>query len=449
MKLLLPIIMFLFENISFGVTLLDKNTNNSLIVYNGNIALVHEQRTLKIKKNDKKIIYKGVANTIDTDSVNIKLPSSLKLYSQQYRFDKLSQQKLLNAHINKEITVRISKNNKNFINIKAKLLSSNHSTSIVKTKKGNIISVSNKDIIFHTIPEKLITKPSLVWNISTKKSLNTKIEIDYIIKNINWKSNYILNTKDNNADLDGFISITNRSGKKFTDTKLYVLAGDINRPQRPQNIYRLTKSITSENTDKVIQQAHEGYHFYTIPFKVNIANNETTQIKYISKKNIPIKRIYKTTLSNPNYFNGETKHSVIQYIHLKGLDFPLPKGIVRSYSKLNGMTILLGETNIRHTPKKTAINLKLGKNFDLKVIQSIARRDDTKLYRDTTINYTVKNSSKNTKTVKLLIPFNKNSSSTIRTKQSYKFTKGNMVTFTVKVKGESSQSFKARFRTKR
>ncbi len=439
----------LITTASFSATLSNKITNNSLIVYNGNIALVHEERALNVDKNDKEIIYRGVANTIDTDSVNVELPKSVSLYSQQYRFDKLSQQKLLNAHINKEVSVRILKNAKEFVKIKATLLSSNSAYSIVKTKKGEIISVSSRDIIFKTIPNELITKPSLVWNISAKKPLNAKMKIDYIIKNVNWKSNYILNIKDNKANLDGWISIANRSGKKFTNTKLYVLAGEINRPQRPQNIYRIAKSMAMDSTREVSQQAHEGYHFYTIPFKVDIANNETTQIKYIDKKNIPIKRKYSTILSRPNYFNGEVKHGVTQYIHLNGLNFPLPKGVVRSYSKLKNTTILLGETNIKHTPKNTPINLKLGKNFDLKVTESILKRDDTKLYTDATINYTVKNSSKKSKTVELLIPFNKNSTSTIETKKRYKFTKGNLVTFVVKVKGENSKSFKVRFRSKR
>ena len=439
---------FLVVNTTFAANLGDKITNNSLIVYNGNIALVHEQRALSVNKNDKEILYRGVANTIDTDSVNVQLPNSIVLHSQQYRFDKLSQQKLLNAHIGKEVTVKILKDTKNFTKIQAKLLSSNSSYSIVKIKDGEIISVNSRDIIFKTIPSELITKPSLVWNISAKKSLKSKMSIDYLIKNVNYKSNYILNIKDNKANLDGWISIANRSGKKFINTKLYVLAGEINRHQRVQNIYRVAKSMAMDSSP-VAQQAYEGYHFYTVPFKVNIANNETTQIKFINKKDIPIKRKYSTTLSQPNYFNTEIKHGVTQYIHLNALNFAMPKGVIRSYSKLQNTNIFLGESNIKHTPKNTPIDLRLGKNFDLKVTESILRRDDTKLYTDATIKYSVKNSSQKSKTVQLLIPFNKNSTSTIDTNKPYKFTKGNLVTFNIKIKGESSKSFKVRFRSKR
>jgi len=447
--LLSTLSIFLVTNTTFAAKLGEKVQNNSLIVYNGNIALVHEQRDLTLKKKDKEIIYEGVAQTIDTDSVNVNLPSSITLYSQQYRFDKLSMSKLLNAHIGKEVTIKVKKDIKNFVKIKATILSNNSTYSIVKTINGEILSIENKNIIFKTIPTQLITKPSLVWNISTRKALDSKMSIDYIIKNINWKSNYILNIKGNKAHLSGWVSIKNRSGKKFTNTKLYVLAGEINHPQQPRNIYRVTKSMMLDSSKKVSQQAYEGYHFYTIPFKVNIANNETTQIKYIDKKKIQIRRQYSTILSKPKYLHGEIKHSVIQYIHFAGIDFPLPRGIIRTYSKLKKTNILLGETSINHIPKNTPIDIKLGKNFDLKVTESIIKRDDTKLYTDETIRYTLNNSSKDTKTVKLLIPFNKNSTSTIETKNSYTFTKGNFVTFKIKIKAESSKSFKVRFRSKR
>ncbi|MCD6433688.1 MAG: hypothetical protein J7L21_06565 [Sulfurimonas sp.] len=434
---------------TFGATLSKDIKNNSLIVYNGNIALVHEERSLKVDKNDKEIIYRGVAKTIETDSVNVELPNAIRLYSQQYRFDKLTQQKLLDAHIGKKIVVKIAKDSEKFQKISATLLSSNSAYSIVKTKDGEIISVPSRDIIFKTIPDELITKPSLVWNISAKKSLKSNMKIDYLIKKVNWKSNYILNIKGNNADLSGWIAIDNRSGKKFQDTELHVLAGEINRTKKPQNYYREAKAMVMAGADSVSHQAHEGYHFYTIPFKVNIANNETTQIKFIDKKSIPIERKYSTMLSNPSYFNGEIKHSVTQYIHINGVEFPLPKGVIRSYSKLQSSTILLGESNIKHTPKDTPIDLKLGKNFDLKVKETIMARNDTKKYRDATIKYTLKNSSKESKTVELLIPFNKSRTSTIETSKTYKFTKGNLVTFSIRLKGENSQEFKVRFRSKR
>ncbi len=429
-----------------NATILD----NSLIIYNGNVGLVHESKNITVKNSDTTITYEDVANTIETDSVNVKLPESVKLYSQQYRFDKLTLSKLLDAHIDKSVQVRVLKDAKNFKIIDATLLTNNGASSLVRTKNKTIISVNSRDIIFKTIPSELLTKPSLVWNIKASKTLNTKMEIDYLIKNITWSSDYILNLDENSANLSGWITIDNRSGKKFSDTSLYVLAGEINRAKKPTYRREMMYAKTAmADSPAVSQEAHEGYHFYTIPFKVNLANNEKTQIKFTDKKNLKFSRKYSAMLHNPLYLRGEIKSDVTQYIKLKGLDIPLPKGVVRTYSKLRDTSILLGETNIKHTPKDTDIELKLGKNFDLKVTQSILKRDDSKRYYIADINYTVKNSSDKTKTVELLVPFNRNKKSIIKTSQKYEFTKGNLVTFSVQIKANSSKSFKVHFETEK
>jgi|FLOH01.1.fsa_nt_gi hypothetical protein len=436
---------------AFGAVLGAQPSSNSLIVYNGGIALVHEQRALSTQKSDGSIIYEGVANTIEIDSVNVKLDDSITLYSQQYRFDKLTQKKLLEAHIGKEVEVRVMKDSKNFQILKATLLSNDGNLCIVQTDSNEIISVNSNNIIFKTIPNELITKPSLVWNISAKKDLKAEMELDYLIKNVDWQSNYILDVKDESANLSGWISIDNRSGKKFENTELYVLAGDINRAQRAQNRYMQVRKTMAMDAmaEEVKHQAHEGYHFYTIPFKVNLADNEKTQIKFIDKKNIKITRKYTAQLSNPLYMQGEQKHDVSQYIHSNGFDFPMPKGVVRSYSKVKGTSLLLGESNLNHTPKKTPIDLKLGNNFDLSTTETVLQRDDNKNYIEVTAKYSIKNSSDSTKTIELLIPFNKSTTSSIDSTKPYKYTKGNLVTFEVQVKNEGTETFKVKFRAKK
>jgi len=441
----------LISSTLFGTTLNQKSTNNSLIIYNSNLGLVHESRELKLKKDENKIIYEGVASTINTDSVNINLPSSVELLSQQYRFDKLTHKKLLDAHIGKKVDVRIKDNAKNYQTVKAVLLSNDGTNAIVKTTDKIIITVESKNIIFQSIPNELITKPSLVWNIESKEAVDSKIEIDYLISRISWKSNYILNIKKNKADISGWITIDNRSGKAFKDTTLHVLAGDINRAREPRINYKMQRNVAmmANSSSEIQHKAHEGYHFYSIPFKANLANNEKTQIKFISEDDFSIKRKYTATMSFPNHLRGEMKHAVSQFITLDGFDYPLPKGIVRTYSKLQDTNILLGESYIKHTPKDTPISLKLGKNFDVKVTETLLKRDNRKWSLESEIKYSVKNSSDETKTIKILVPFNKKEGSKIKTNQNYTFTKGNLVTFNIIIKPQTTKEFIVNFKTKK
>jgi len=423
--------------------------NSSLVVYNSNIGLVHEERELKVKRSDTKIIYEDVASSINIDSVNVKLDPSIKLFSQQYRFDSLTQAKLLETHIGKEVEVKVVSNNNKFKIIKATLLAANGSKTIVKTKNKKIITVKSENIIFKNIPDELILKPSLVWNIEAKKELKTSLELDYLIKNISFKSNYILSIDGNHGDLIGWITVDNRSGKRFESTKLSLLAGDINRVHKRPVRYKNVRSVAMMDTPRVSHKAYEGYHFYSIPFKVTLANNEKTQLKFLSRNALDITREYSTTLGNPLYLQGERKSDVMQYISFKALDVALPKGVVRTYSKLDSQSILLGETQLEHTPKNTDIKLQVGKNFDIKVTQEVLSRDDSKKWFDVEVKYSIKNSSNSTKTIELLVPFNKHEDSKIKTKHKYRFTKGNLVTFSLEVKANETKSFKVNFESKK
>jgi hypothetical protein len=418
---------------------------SSLTIYNTNLALVHEKRAITLNEGTQILTYPDVAKSINIESINVTLPTDTKLYSQQYRYDKLTLDKLLEAHINKKISLRILKNAQDFKIISATLLSYSSQNVIVQTSDYKIKIYEKRSVIFEDIPQTLITKPSLLWNVESDKNTHSSLEVDYLIKNISWSSNYILNIDKESANLTGWISIKNNSGKVFKNTDLKLLAGDINQLQpRTPTLYKSMRS-SDFSSNSVSTIAHEGYHLYTIPFPITLQNNEKTQIQYLSKKDITIQRKYKVYLSNPLYMKALKKHNVTQYIALPSLDRELAKGVVRSYSKLKNQTLFIGETQISHTPKNTPIELKIGTNFDIKVEESLLSRSDTKSKLDATIEYNVKNSSDKEKTIELLVPFNKDTHSTIQTEQSYIFTPNSKLLFKIKVAPNTTQKFKAHY----
>lgn len=435
----------------FGATLSNEIKNSSLVVYNSNLGLVHEERDLELNTADTSIIYKDVAKSVQTDSINVEISPNVTLYSQQYRFDSLTQAKLLQAHIGKKIEVRLLKNKNEFKIITATLLSHNGQKSIVKTLDYKIITVKSDDIMFEHIPDTLITKPSLVWNIKTHTDTKTTMKLDYLISQISFKSNYILKIDEDSAKLTGWISVDNRSGKRFDNIKLSLLAGDIQKkPQVRESLYKNVRALSAmSDSPQVKEQSFEGYHFYTIPFDVTLANNETTQIKFLQENNISIERLYSVTLRNPLYLQGEQKGDISQFIAFKGLDIPLPQGDIRIYSKLDAQTILLGENFIKHTPKNRDIKLKTGTNFDLKVTQKSSSRSDNDEWFNADVEYMVSNNSYVNKTVEILVPFNTHEDSKIKTDEAYTFTKGNLVTFSINIKANSTKKFNVNYESKK
>ena len=432
----------------FGASLSSEVKNNSLIVYNSNIALVHEERDLEIKKDDTTIVYEDVAQNINTDSVNVSLPNAITINSQHYRYDKLTLEKLLKAHIGKKVDVRLLRNRNEFKIITATLLSFNHTSALVRTLDYKIISVKTSGIEFDTIPKELITKPSLVWNVDVQKDVHTQMQLDYLVSDIRFKSDYVLNVDGNSSTLSGWITIQNNSGKSFQDTKLSLLAGDINRVHtRATKLYKSLRTMSA--APKVKEHSLEGYHLYTIPFKVNLANKERTQIKFLDKNNLRVQRNYRAQMNNPLHLQREKEHTVKQSFLLDALDVPLPKGTIRVYTKLDKQTILLGEQRLSHTASNTPLSITTGENFDLKVTESVITRDDTKESFNVDILYTLYNSSDTNKSLNLLVPFNRQESSKVTSDVAHTFVKGNLLNFLVKIPAKQTENFKVHYESKK
>ena len=433
--------------------LANKLQENSLVVYNQNMGLVHEKRSLFLDKGRQELIYPEVASTVVTDSVKVSLPKGIELFSQKYRYDKINLTKLLKAHIDKEVEVKIWNSKENFSYHKATLLSA-ESRVLLRLKEGGIVQAAASDIRFKTIPKTLITKPSLLWDVRAHKKLTGALSVDYIINNISWRSDYILNVHQHKADLSGWVTLANNSGKAFHEVDLKVLAGDVAREQKkvyPRRNQPYASMVMKEAGDAVREVSHEGYHIYSIPFKVNLANNEKTQIEFINEKGIKIERRYDVMLNSPRYFRAEQKHKVNQYIEFKDLPKPLPMGTVRTYSTLDKATVLLGVNQIEHRAKKQKVSLKVGKNFDLEVKEKNLYLNEDEKYFESQMEYTITNRSNESKKVELHIPFAKRSNlaSQVQSKIQYRYKDGNTLAFSVYVKADGVETFTVKYRNKR
>jgi hypothetical protein len=398
----------------------------SLVVYNGNLGLVHEKREMTLDKGAQPLVYNDVASSVITDSVNVTFPNGVTLYSQQYRFDQINAQKLALASLGNEVRFFIQTGS-DLIYKNGTLLSAS-SQAVVKTAQNEIYTVPTSALIFSEIPKELITKPSLVWNVNAPKKSSSTLTLDYLINNISWKSNYVLNLGIKHADLSGWITVDNRSGKAFNDTKLTVLAGDINRVSQPVQRQYMAKAAMTDSMESVQELSHEGYHLYQVPFNVNLVNNEKTQIKFLDIKEIPIVRKYEVHLPSPFYSNGEQKHPVAQYLEIDSLERALPMGTVRSCSKEGETNLLIGESSINHTPKHEKVKIILGKNFDLSVKSKMLTNNSDRYYSDTKLSYELTNRSDASKRVELLVPFTnqENGQSSVSSQQKHNWKNGNM-----------------------
>jgi hypothetical protein len=353
-------------------------------VYNSNVGLVKDLRNIRLGKGLQELRFMDVSAQIIPTSVSIRSvshPDSLAVLEQNYEYDLLNPRKLIDKYVNKEVKLftRNYYTDKEEI-VTATILANNDGTPVYRI--GNEITFGHPGrLIFPEIPENLIAKPTLLWLLESSDATRQKIEALYLTNGINWQADYVLllNAKDTAADLSGWVTITNRSGATYNNTKLKLVAGDIHRVQADVGIarrYRAEEMKTmAAPAPQFKEQAFFEYHIYDLQRRTTIKDNQTKQISLLDAGNVPVKKefLYRgaTHYYQTRYTDKITTEKVAVFVEMQNrkeqnLGIPLPKGTVRVYKSDNdGSLQFIGEDAIDHIPKDEKVRIKLGNAFDI------------------------------------------------------------------------------------
>ena len=429
----------------------------SLTIYNNNLAMVNETRDINIKNNKKQeLIYEGIASSVIFESIIPTFSKQTTLYSQNYKYDILSLNKLLQKNINKIVKYKVQTAQFKYKIKSAKLLSTN--PIMLKNDKYIISNIDAKDIVFDKIPEDLLTIPSLVWEIKSKKG-KQDIKLNYLTRGISWKSDYILNLDDKNS-LSAWISIVNNSGAVYKNANIYCIAGDVKTVNKSNNYNTRAyskMSLDSVASAKVSQKEFAGYHLYKIPFKQTLNNKQKKQIRFMNKKDINIKEyasitnnIYTYRFKNIN--NIKFNHKIdIQNKLSNNMGIPLPKGIIRVYKNDNEISHFIGQDNLKHTAINEKISLNIGKYFDITQKITQVKFHKTKHSVKSKYKRVIKNSSSKSQTIKILENNYSNNIKSIENKNnckencSIKKVGLNSYEYTIKLKPKSQYELETKY----
>ncbi len=383
---------------SLSSSLADQS-NVAVTIYNVNLGLVKDQRSINLPKGTGELKFMDVAAQIIPTSVHIKSlvdPSSLQVLEQNYEYDLLNPQKLLDKYVGKEVKLYTKNPYTEREEIVTATLLSNNGGPIFKT--GDEITFGHPGrIIFPGVPENLIAKPTLVWLIENSLKEQQKVEASYLTNNINWRADYVvtLNDKDTMADLSGWVTIDNKSGAAYKDAKIKLVAGDVNRVREEAELkgkmLRMAKAEAMPAAPQFKEEEFFEYHIYTLQRPSTIKENQTKQISLVTADSIPVRKELLYRGAAYYYYSpyGEaiTNQKIGVFIEIENkkdhnLGIPLPKGTVRVYKQdSEGSLQFVGEDSIDHTPKDEKVRVKLGDAFD--VVGSRKQTDWKKIASDT------------------------------------------------------------------
>ena len=348
----------------------------AVTVYNSNLGVVKDLRTINIKSGTSQIAVTDVAQFIDPTSVHISLNG--EVIEQNYQYDLVSLDKILQKYIDKEIQL-IGENSEL---IEGRLLSAFAGQIVLEKKEGGLLMLPNLSkyrFSVGALPEGLITKPTLLWTVNSPATGKQDVEISYQTSGMNWHAEYVavLNSDDTELDLNSWVSVENKSGTTYKNAVLKLVAGDINLvKEQPMYDYRVQEMmVKSEGISQPQFQEKEffEYHIYNLQRPTTLANNETKQISLFESRGVKAVKKYFYKSGQYGYYGNPSqtgKVSVVVEFENKeenNMGVPMPKGKVRMY-KSDGSTLeFVGEDLIDHTPRNENVRLKIGEAFDVVV----------------------------------------------------------------------------------
>jgi hypothetical protein len=398
----------------------------AVTIYNDNLALVKDSRKVRLGKDSNQLAWREVSAQMRPETAllrNLTQPAGMRLVEQNFDFDLLTPQKLLEKYIGREVTV-ISVN-------PATGAEKRETATVLATNGGVVLKFADRietgvpgRLAFSGVPDNLRDKPTLVITLASASAGDQNLELSYLTGGLSWKADYVaeLSEKDDKLDMSGLVTLTNQSGATYPNAKLQLVAGDVNRVQeefaqgRPMPM--MAKAVMADAAG-MSQEALFEYHLYTLERLTTIAENQTKQVALMNASSVPVKK--ELLLEGQNYYYsgqyGELGQKLKAGVFVEftnkgdGLGIPLPKGVVRVYKKdSKGNAQFIGEDRIDHTPKNETVRLKLGDAFDVtadrkqtdfKKLPNISRY--TSVF-ESAYQITIKNAKSEAVTVKVVEP---------------------------------------------
>jgi hypothetical protein len=357
---------------------LDAQTAIAVTIYNQDLALVRDQRTIPLVKGENDLAFIDVSGQIRPQTALLKSSAGpLDVLEQNFDFDLLTPQKLLEKSVGSTVRViRIDPDTGDEIVQEAKVLSV---ADGVVLQIGDRIETSVPGrIVFSEVPPNLRSRPTLITKLTSQTAGNVPVELAYLTGGLGWSADYVaeLSPDETTIELKGWVTLTNTSGTTYRNAKLQLVAGEVNQVQQAmaKQLPMAAMTEAAPAQPAMTEQAMFEYHLYTLDRPTTIEQNQTKQVELLTGHGVPVHKEYRfdnvVNDFNSRYGEGQRVNADVRLIfentEAAKLGMPLPKGIVRVYKADNaGNAIFVGEDSIDHTPKNETVKLVLGQAFDV------------------------------------------------------------------------------------
>jgi hypothetical protein len=356
----------------------------AVTIYNGNLALVRDQREVRLPKGDLELAFQEVSALIRPETAllrNLTDPKDFWINEQNFDFDLLSPQKLLEKFVGRKVTVVTPTPNPDGpgareLREEAEVLATNG--GVVLKFPDRIETAAPGRIVYPDVPGNLRARPTLVISLHSAAARVQKLELTYLTGGLSWQADYVANLApgEKTLDLSGWVTLTNQSGSAYPNATLQLVAGDVHRAETaPRMMAAPAMGKALADGARMQEEGLFEYHLYTLDRPTTLKQNQTKQVALLTARDVPVRKEY-VLKGQPWYYRERAldlgdKLKVGVFVEFdnrpeSSLGLPLPKGVVRVYQRDSaGRPQFVGEDAIDHTPKNAQVRLRLGDAFDV------------------------------------------------------------------------------------
>jgi hypothetical protein len=353
-------------------------------------GVIRDTRKLDFPKGTGEIRFRDVAARMDPTTVSflaLDQPDGARVLEQNFQFDLVSAAKLLRKHIDQEVRVTVLEGQQSS-EIEGQLLAVEDGLTLAD-RDGRIRFLKQySQVSFPALPGGLITRPTLVWLLSSKQAGAQRAQVSYQSSGFAWWTDYNVTLEGDGQkcqmNLGAWVTLVNRSGASYPNTILKLVAGEPNRAPAAQPATMMRSMAKMEMADGGMQESELfEYHLYTLGRRTDLPDQSTKQLElFPAVAGIGCQRqlIFSAGHGSTMYWGGPNleraltstskgnAQAFLEFANSKeqGLGIPMPAGRVRvSQAGSDGALEFIGEDVIKHTPRNETLTLRLGEAFDI------------------------------------------------------------------------------------
>src|SRR5690349_12738246 len=178
-------------------TTLDDQAELAVTIYNSDLALVRDVRSIQLPRGTFDLHFMDIAATVNPATVHFRSltePSRVSVLEQNYEYDLLEPVKLLRKYVGRDVTlVRLVQDGGRTKEeeVTARLLSYNGAP--VWQIGGEIVTGLHADHIrFPELPGSLYSRPTLIWSLQNDGAARHRVEAAYLATKLAWNADYVL-----------------------------------------------------------------------------------------------------------------------------------------------------------------------------------------------------------------------------------------------------------------